>query len=271
MDRKKIALILCAGFMLCGSVNRVQAAGTLKLNKTNVTLTVGSGMKLKVKNNSQKIVWKSENKTIAKVSKKGKVTAVGSGVTYITAAIKKTVLKTKVTVMESKADEKNTLPETEKESNNPVITMCIDYPMYDSAQELVDAADLVFAGEVKNITYEMLDIRTENGTDPVTGLEGDVSLPYTIFEIEVSEVYKGEIADHTIYLKRPGGNFDSVQYKLEDASDIKIGNRYLFLAAAYENSYASFINANQSSYDLDASSESTGKDAVMLSQIFDVL
>ena len=93
-------------------------------------------------------------------------------------------------------------------------TMIADYPMYDTAQNLVDAADLVFTGKVENIRYEMLDIKMESGPDSMTGLEEASKVPYTIFEIKVSNVYKGNTTDETIYLKRPGGNFDTIVYEI---------------------------------------------------------
>ena len=77
--------------------------------------------------------------------------------------------------------------------------MIEDYPMYDTAQNLVDAADLVFTGKVENITYEMMDIKMESGPDSMTGLEEASKVPYTIFEIKVSNIYKGNTTDETIY------------------------------------------------------------------------
>lgn len=142
-----------------------------------------------------------------------------------------------------------------------------DYLEYDSAQSLVDAADLVFTGIVKDISYKMLSIRTGDGSDPMTGLEDNVMLPYTIFKIEISKIYKGEFEDDTIYLKRLGGNFDSCRYELEGASEINMDGNYLFAAQTYENSYASLLNADQSSYDLDVPVALFENDNITLSQI----
>ena len=69
-----LAIALIIGMLPNGTV--AYAAKKGKLNKKTVTLQVGSKTKLKVKNTKKKVTWKSSNKKIAKVDKKGKVTAV---------------------------------------------------------------------------------------------------------------------------------------------------------------------------------------------------
>lgn len=146
-------------------------------------------------------------------------------------------------------------------------TMIADYPMYDTAQNLVDAADLVFTGKVENIRYEMLDIKMESGPDSMTGLEEASKVPYTIFEINVSNVYKGNTTDETIYLKRPGGNFDTIVYELEGATPINQGEEYLFVAQTFENFYPSLVNVDQAVYDLNAPAVLSKDNTITLSQI----
>lgn len=155
-----------------------------------------------------------------------------------------------------------------KDTTKHTSVLYADYPIYDSAGKLVEAADLVFTGKVKNITYEMLNIGT--GTNSLTGLKQEVLMPYTIFEIKVSNVYKGETIENDICLKRPGGNFNSEIYELDGATDVEIGKEYLFVAETYENSYASFLNAEQASYDLTAPVELTEDNNITVSQILDI-
>ena len=145
--------------------------------------------------------------------------------------------------------------------------MIEDYPMYDTAQNLVDAADLVFTGKVENITYEMMDIKMESGPDSMTGLEEASKVPYTIFEIKVSNIYKGNTTDETIYLKRPGGNFDTIVYELEAATPINQGEEYLFVAQTFENFYPSLVNVDQAVYDLNAPAVLSEDNTITLSQI----
>ena len=51
----------------------VSAASKAKINRKKVTITVGKTVNLKIKNNKKKVQWKSSNKKVATVSKKGKV------------------------------------------------------------------------------------------------------------------------------------------------------------------------------------------------------
>ena len=146
-----------------------------------------------------------------------------------------------------------------------------DYPEYDTAQSLVDAADLVFVGQVESVTNQMLDVKTEAGKDSMTGLAVADSIPYTIYEIEVVTVYKGNITGTTISLKRPGGILDGNEYILEGATVVTLGNTYLFTAASFENSYPSFLNSSQSSYDMnDAAPYSIDEKGITLSQILEI-
>lgn len=144
-----------------------------------------------------------------------------------------------------------------KESESKSYTMSADYPSYDTAQDIVDSADLVFTGKVKGVTYKILDIRTDLGEDSMTGYKDTDPIPYTIYEIEPIRFYKGSTEEKTVYIKRPGGNFDNENYVLEDASEIVVDGEYLFLASTYANSYPSLVNATQASYNLNASSAST--------------
>lgn len=65
------------------------AAKKVKLNKTKVTVSVGKKVSLKVKNapKKAKFTWKTNKKKVAKVSKKGKVTAVSAGTAKITCKV----------------------------------------------------------------------------------------------------------------------------------------------------------------------------------------
>lgn len=74
-------------------------AATPKLSAKKKTIAAGKSVTLKVKNaGKSKIVWKSSNKKIATVSKKGKVTAKKAGTAVISAKVGKKTLKCKITV-----------------------------------------------------------------------------------------------------------------------------------------------------------------------------
>ena len=78
----------------------VEAASKVKLNKTKATMYVGKSTQLKVKGTTKKVTWKSSNKKVATVSKKGKVTAKKKGKATITATVSGKKYTCKVTVKE---------------------------------------------------------------------------------------------------------------------------------------------------------------------------
>lgn len=132
-----------------------------------------------------------------------------------------------------------------------------DYPEYDTASELAEAADLIFQGTVSNVKYQMLDVRTEKDQD--AGLSETEAIPYTLYTIDVEKVYKGPLKEPTITIKRPGGKFGNNEYIAENASEILTGRDYLFIAESYENSYPSLLNPTQSSYDMGAPQDAEKK------------
>lgn len=161
------------------------------------------------------------------------------------------------------------------ETTNKGITTSIhaEYPVYDTAQELVESADLVFSGSVENITYEILNTKSELGVDSLTGLSETQGIPYTLYEIKVTEVYKGNVKGDTITIKRPGGEYNGNKYILDDASDISLGETYLFLTETYENTYPSLLNVTQASYDMNSpeSNSKQNSEKITLPQILKFL
>lgn len=106
---KKIAIMLVV--TLCMStitipnnigigVQTVEAASSVKINKSSATLIPGQKIQLKVSGTKSKIKWSSTKKSIAIVNSKGKVTAKKKGSCYIIATIGKKQHKCKVTVTE---------------------------------------------------------------------------------------------------------------------------------------------------------------------------
>ena len=75
-----------------------QAKAKIKLNKTKISLQRGKTYTLKVKGTKKKVKWSSNKKTIATVTRKGKVTAQKPGTAVITAKIGKKKYKCKVKV-----------------------------------------------------------------------------------------------------------------------------------------------------------------------------
>ena len=147
-----------------------------------------------------------------------------------------------------------------------------EYPIYDTAKEIVDSAELIFSGTVKNISYAVMDVRTGEGIDSSTGLNERTGIPYSLYEIEIQKVYKGNEESKTITIKRPGGQYDGREDNLEDATVISQGESYLFLTKTFANSYPSLLNVSQASYDLNGKEKlSIEENTITLSQILEVL
>lgn len=104
MKRKSILgryaslLFLCLIMLLLCPTHT--SAATPKLNYTKVTLCRYHSVQLKLKKSTGKVKWSSQDKNVATVSKKGKVTAVSAGTTTIKAKCGKQQYQCKVTVKE---------------------------------------------------------------------------------------------------------------------------------------------------------------------------
>lgn len=90
-----ITLILSLCLTLAAPVD---AKSKVKLNITKATLSVGGSINLKLLNNKKKVTWKSSNKKVASVTKKGKVKAKKKGKASIVAKVGKKKYICKVTV-----------------------------------------------------------------------------------------------------------------------------------------------------------------------------
>ncbi|MBO6109188.1 MAG: Ig-like domain-containing protein, partial [Eubacterium sp.] len=105
MMKNRITAVMMMSALTIGVLSpmgEAQMAG-IRLSETSLALSVGESATLKVKGTSKKVTWSSTKKAVAKVPKKGKVTAVSAGKTVIRAKVAKKTLKCKVTVTKIKA------------------------------------------------------------------------------------------------------------------------------------------------------------------------
>jgi hypothetical protein len=89
--------IVAPAILPIGNAAVVQAA-TVKLTKKTLSLEVGESYTLKITGTESSVTWKSSDKSIATVNKKGKVSAVEVGTATITATVNKKKFTCKVTV-----------------------------------------------------------------------------------------------------------------------------------------------------------------------------
>ena len=84
---------------------KMQEETVVKLSATTVAIRKGKKMTLSVLNNSSKVTWKTSNKKIVTVSKKGSIKAVKKGSATITAVVDKVKYKCSVTVIDNYTDD----------------------------------------------------------------------------------------------------------------------------------------------------------------------
>ncbi|MCH5269086.1 MAG: DUF362 domain-containing protein [Lachnospiraceae bacterium] len=110
-----VMLVFCVSLFVIRLAN-AKTNRKIKLNKNNMTITVGKSQKLKVKNlpKSAKVSWKSSKKSVATVNKKGVVKAKKKGKATISCKVsygrknkKKMVLKCKIIVEKKKSSKKS--------------------------------------------------------------------------------------------------------------------------------------------------------------------
>ncbi len=102
LRRRMLSLLLALAMVVPGGIVsseniQAKAAKTVKLEKASVTLAIGGTSTIKVKNAGKKakITYKSMKPSIAKVTNKGKVTAVKPGSTKVKVTVKQSGKKTK--------------------------------------------------------------------------------------------------------------------------------------------------------------------------------
>lgn len=139
----------------------------------------------------------------------------------------------------------------DEDSEEITAVISMDYPWYDTADSLVEKADLVFSGVIEKVEYEKLDLRCEEGPDPETGLVESKKTPCTIYTIKIEKVYKGNYGEERVKISLPGGVADGMEYVLEGAPDMSKNVKYLFLTSTYENSYPSLLNLSQACFNMD--------------------
>jgi hypothetical protein len=91
-----VTLILCLVATLFLSENIY--AATIKLNKSNVTISIGQTLQLQVIGTTKPVKWTSGNSKIVTVSNKGLVKGVSDGFTTIIATVKNVKYKCKIFV-----------------------------------------------------------------------------------------------------------------------------------------------------------------------------
>lgn len=99
---KMFSSLMLALMIAVSAVVIPSAAASVKLNKKSVSLITGTSTTLKLTGTKKTAKWSSMDEDVATVTSKGKVTAEGTGTTYIVAKIGTTSYKCKVKVINGK-------------------------------------------------------------------------------------------------------------------------------------------------------------------------
>lgn len=161
-----ITLILSLCLTLAAPVD---AKSKVKLNITKATLSVGGSINLKLLNNKKKVTWKSSNKKVASVTKKGKVKAKKKGKAKIIAKVGKKKYTCKITVgkvSKKSASKKNTknvkktaVPTATQNQKPPVPTMPpipTKTPLIPSTAEFVEKEITMKVGETHKLEVNLV-------------------------------------------------------------------------------------------------------------------
>ena len=116
MRKSKQVLALALAVSMCTSMVPDVNAASIRMNKKKVTMKVGQKVQLKVKGSKAKVKWSSNKKTVASVTKSGRVFAKKVGKAKISAKVGtkklicKVIVKKNVSVIKDQIP--NAFPET---------------------------------------------------------------------------------------------------------------------------------------------------------------
>jgi len=151
----------------------------------------------------------------------------------------------------------------------PYAIRSADWPVYSDAEDLINAADIVFVGKITNIEFQVLD---SSNALPVSESTSDYARTlYTIYTVEISTTYKGD-TDDISKIRVMGGMVD---YEIENQLKVmeegktfarengipiwdnyykvqcSLGSSYLFVLRQFETGYPTIVNLDQAVFGLE--------------------
>lgn len=146
-------------------------------------------------------------------------------------------------------------------------TIHADFPVYESAEELSEAADTVVRGIVRSSVTDFVPLVPTDSDDddpmsnPQAGLSEAEKAAFlaeghgyvaTMHTIEVTEVLKGSVAvGDTVTVEQLGGLQDGVRYVTEGLEQLAPGHEYVLVGSAQTGDQLSLVNLDQSIYSVD--------------------
>lgn len=212
---KKFHLAIIVLCMIMGTFPPMQTQAAARLNKEDVTMYPGDTLQLKVKGSSKKFKWKSDNKRVATVNQKGKVTAKseGSATIYAERGYVTLICFIEVEFNDKEAAENvkveslvtnNTAIALVKNDNNVDLYVTVSFALYDKYGKIVDTEELGVYATKENVcalrtdSYEGKDIKS--------------------VKTSISEIYKPSYTNQPQYIKVSESNTtkDKVSVKVKN-------------------------------------------------------
>ena len=188
-----------------------------KLSKSKATVKIGKRLVLKLNGTIQTVTWKTSDKTVATVTKRGVVRGIGAGTTTITATVLKKRFTCTITVPEA---------ENEKPADNTTETPDSgksDSGSSDSGSPSADNTGFVFARDCKVTTgTQTIYIEFKINKDTTTEEEME-ALGYTVKDGYASDNVVCETATYV---------FTKLPETLEDIKSIPLTTKFAPVAAA---------------------------------------
>ncbi len=119
------------------------------------------------------------------------------------------------------------------------------YRYYENYDQADKKADTVVIGEVIKVN-EPEELVTGETTNTITGEKESVSHVYTVSEIKINKVIKGNYsAGDIIKIKQYGGLYKDREYSMDGIKYYQLGERHIFFLKSYGDAPCSTINPQQ--------------------------
>lgn len=235
-----LSLISPSSIPVLNTTVAVAEAASPKMSASKLTLEVGKSKTLTVKNTKKTPTWKSSKKSVATVSKKGKVTAKAPGTTTITATVSGKKYTCKVTVKKAANPALKKAPFKAMEFNYQNMNMVIPTTWATQLKSIdPDAESLIIYPNDDELSFvELVVLPNDSGLD--NDLLKTIS---TLFTAEyLAEETAGdmglptEISDHHIeHYKTDTLSYTRISYQVNipDAEATYHQSLYLFLIGDY--------------------------------------
>ena len=171
----------------------------------------------------------------------------------------------------------NDLNVSNPKEDSKYIYLSADYPMYDSADEVEKASTNIYVGIVKDISFEIIDMKTAK---TVYSANGSPMLN-TVYTIEIKESLKGEnptevniaviggiegYKEFEQYNKWESigmiGQYGGIPIVADEKATLGIGEEYLFCVYRSTGDYDLGINLTQFAHHIDSENAKAIIDAV---------